>query len=127
MDEGDVQKENATHGDGNGRAADNLAGRSLLVDLAEAGPLAELLVVVNLEQVDAVLGAESLDELGVVLLVAVAGKDNKVGLALVNGLDSLAKTTGKTVVNKGALQNLLECRENILLASSGGGSLTATM
>ena len=70
-----------TNSDGDGGASDDLAGVAVLVDLAESGPLAELLVVIHLEELDAVLRAKGLNELDVVLLVAVAGKHHKVCLA----------------------------------------------
>ena len=47
------------------RAPDDLAGVTLTVDLGESGPLAEDLGVRDLDQVDVVLGAKSLDELQV--------------------------------------------------------------
>ena len=61
-------------------AADNLAGVTLAVNLAEAGPLAELLGIRNLDQVDVVLSAQSLDQLDVLLLSAGLDKDSHVGL-----------------------------------------------
>ncbi|RUO97168.1 hypothetical protein BC936DRAFT_140867 [Jimgerdemannia flammicorona] len=63
------------------RASNDLAGVALAVDLAEAGPLAELLSVRNLDQVDIVLGAEGLDELDILLLRACLDKDRQMGLA----------------------------------------------
>lgn len=45
------------------------------VDLAETGPLAEGLVVTDLEDWDLVLDAKGLDETDVVGLVAVLGED----------------------------------------------------
>jgi hypothetical protein len=88
-------------------AANDLTGVALLVDLAEASPGAEDLGVSNLDQVDLVLGAESLDELEVLGLVASFDQDAKVGLALVEGLGCLTETTSETVVNESVLQNLL--------------------
>lgn len=60
-------------------AADHLARLALLVDLAHAGPLSEQLVVVHLDQVDAVLGAEGLHQLHVRRLVAVRREDAEKG------------------------------------------------
>lgn len=60
--------------DNNARAADHLAGLALLVDLAHAGPFAQQFVVVHLDQVDAVLGTEGLNQLDVRCLVAVGGE-----------------------------------------------------
>ena len=65
--------------DNNARAADHLAGLAFLVDLAHAGPLAEQFVVVHLDQVNAVLGAESLHELDVSWLVTVGREDAEQG------------------------------------------------
>lgn len=77
--------------DDDARAADDLPGVALAVDLAETDPLAELLGVLNLDQVDVVLSAESLDELGVVGFVARLGEDAEVGLLPVGGNPRLAK------------------------------------
>ena len=51
--------------DNDARAADDLAGVALTVDLAETGPGAEDLRVSDLDEVALVLRAESFDELDV--------------------------------------------------------------
>lgn len=51
--------------DDDARASDNLSGVSLSVDLGESGPGSENLGVGHLDEVDLVLGAESLNELDV--------------------------------------------------------------
>ena len=94
--------------DDNARASDDAAGVSLLVENAESGPLTELLVVWNLDEVDAVLIAESLDQAGVGWLVVVGGEDAKVGLTLVEGLNALVESAGESVVDEGLLEDLLE-------------------
>ena len=94
--------------DHDARAADHLTGVALAVDLAKTGPGAKGLRVRHLEQVDLVLVAQSLDELEVLGLVARLDENAKVGLAAVERLGALAQTTGKTVVDKGLLQDLLE-------------------
>lgn len=55
----------AVVGDNNRRAADNLAGVALTVNLRETSPLAKGLGVRDLDELDVVLGAESLNELRV--------------------------------------------------------------
>ena len=52
-------------GDDDTRAADDLAGLALTVNLGETGPLSEDLGVRHLDELDVVLGAQSLDELEV--------------------------------------------------------------
>ena len=93
--------------DDDARAADDLAGVALAVDLAETSPGAEDLRVTNLDQVDLVLRAKSLDELDVLSLSARLDEDAQVRLALVKRLRALAQTASKTVVDEGVLQNLL--------------------
>ena len=93
--------------DNNARAANDLARVALAVDLAEASPRAENLGVSNLDEVDFVLGTESLNKLKVLSLCAAFDEDAKMGLALVKGLGALTKSTSKTVVNESVLQNLL--------------------
>ncbi len=68
-------------------AADDLPLDALLVDLAEASKLAEVLGGDGeLDEVDAVLLAKGGDELDVSGLIAAAGEDAKMGLTLVKGL-----------------------------------------
>ena len=104
-------------------AADDLTGVALTVDLAETGPGAEGLGVRDLEQVDLVLVAESLDELEVLGLVAGLDKNAKVGLAAVEGLGALTETASKTVVDKGLLEDLLESVLDGHGALGGGSGL----
>lgn len=91
----------------NTRAPNDLSCIALTIDLAETGPGAEDLGISNLDEVDLVLGAESLDELDVFGLSAGLNQDGKMGLALVKGLGTLAKTTSKTVMDESILQHLL--------------------
>ena len=72
--------------DDDARAADDLAGVALAVDLSEAGPGAEDLGVRDLDQVDLVLGAESLDELDV--LGCERGGDERVSVLRNAGTES---------------------------------------
>jgi len=94
--------------DNNARAANDLAGVTLTVDLAETGPLSELLGIRDLDQVDVVLSAKSLDQLDVLLLSAGLDEDSHMGLTSVKGLGALAETAGKTVVDEGTLQDILK-------------------
>jgi len=82
--------------------------RKTKTHLAETSPLTEELGVGDLDQVDLVLGAESLDELDVLALSAGLVENAEMSLALVEGLGSLAETAGKTVVDEGVLENVLE-------------------
>ena len=93
--------------DDDARAADDLAGVALTVDLAETSPGTEQLGVGDLDEVDLVLSAESLNELDVLGLRARLDEDAKVSLTLVERLGALAQTTSETVVDEGVLQNLL--------------------
>jgi hypothetical protein len=64
--------------DNNARAPDDLPWVPFLVNLAKTDPLAELLGVLDLDQVDVVFGAEGFDELGVVFFVAGFREDAEV-------------------------------------------------
>lgn len=90
------------------RAANDLAGVALTVDLAEASPGTKDLGVTDLDQVDFVLGAESLDQLDVLGFRASLDEDAEVGLTLVERFSTLTETASKTIVNEGVLQNLLQ-------------------
>ena len=67
------------------------------------------------------LGAESLDELEVLGLVAGLDEDAKVGLTPVKGLGTLTETASKTVVDEGLLEDLLESLLDGHGALGGGG------
>ena len=99
--------------DDDARAADDLAGVALTVDIAKAGPGTEDLGVTDLDEVDLVLSAEGLNELDVLGLSAGLDEDAKVGLTLVEGLGALAETAGETVVNESVLQDLLNDSQTI--------------
>lgn len=86
-------------GDDDARAADDLAGLALAVDLGKTSPLAEDLGVGDLDELDVVLSAEGLNELGVLSLGDGLDENTEVSLALVEGLSGLAEATGKTVVD----------------------------
>ena len=98
--------------DDDARAAYDLAGVALAVDLAEAGPGTEDLGVTNLDEVDLVLGTESLNELDVLGLSAGLDEDTEVSLALVESLGALAETAGEAVVDESVLQDLLYSAES---------------
>ncbi len=66
--------------DHNARAGDHLAGLRLLVELAQTSPLAELLRVGDLDQVDVVLKAQRLNQPNVLGLLAVLSQNAKVSL-----------------------------------------------
>ena len=93
--------------DDDARAADDLAGVALTVDLAETGPGTEDLGVTDLDEVDLVLGAEGFDEAEVLCFGAGLDEDAEMGLAFVEGLGGFTETAGKSVVDESVLQNLL--------------------
>ena len=99
--------------DDDARAANDLAGVTLLVDLAETSPGTEDLGVTDLDEVNLVLSTEGLDELDVLGLRAGLDEHAEVGLALVEGLGALAETAGETVVNESVLQDLLNDSQTI--------------
>ncbi len=57
--------------------------------------------------------AKSLDQFLVHGLIAVVGEDAEQGLALVQSLGGLVKTPGKTVMDEGSLQDLLDGRVDV--------------
>lgn len=94
----------------NAGASNNLARVALAVDLAKAGPGTENFSISDLDKVNFVLGAESLNELEIFGFSAGFDENAKMGLALVKSLGALAKTACKAVVQESVLQNLLETR-----------------
>jgi len=93
--------------DDNAATANDLAGVTLTIDLAETSPSAENLGVSNLDQIGTVLGAKGLDEFDVFSLSAGLDENTEVGLPLVEGLGALTKTTSETIMDKCIFQNLL--------------------
>merc|ERR1711907_281333 len=95
-------------GDAHTGARDNLAGITLSIHLAETSPLSEEGVVVDLHQVDGVLGAQGLNELLVCRLVAVVSKNAQVHGTLVEHLRALTDATSQAVSAERLLEHLLE-------------------
>ena len=83
-------KVNTTYADDDARAANDLAGLALTVDLAETNHFAELLGIRNLDEVDVVLLAKSFNELDVAGLIAAFSKNAELSLtpAEVKGKES---------------------------------------
>lgn len=96
--------------DDNAGAADDLPWVALSVDLAETSPGTQGLGVRDLEEVDLVLVAKSLDKLDVLLLGAGLDEDTEVSLTSVEGLGALSETSGKSIVDEGLLEDLLRRR-----------------
>merc|ERR1719182_13759 len=103
------------------RALDHLAGVAFSVNLAEAAPLPELGVLGDLNDVDVVLAGERLDELLVVVLVAVLGQDDELAVAALDGLAALVEAAGQLVVRQGLLQHHLQGRHQVHGLAGGGG------
>lgn len=95
----------ADHG---ARATDDLTSVAFGVKLAQTNPLAKLLGVLNLEQVDLALLAECLNQTKEGGLIAVGGQNAQVGLTTVERLGALAQTTSNTINDNGLLQDFLE-------------------
>ena len=93
--------------DDDARAANDLTGVTLLVDLAKTSPLTENLRVADLDQVDLVFGTEGLNQLDVFGLGTSLDEDTQVRLALIESLGGFAEATGKTVVKESSFQDLL--------------------
>ena len=85
--------------DHDARASNDFASISLSVDLAETSPCTENLSVSNFDQIDLMLGAESLDEFDVLGLCASFYKDAKMSLTLVESFCAFAETTSQTIVD----------------------------
>lgn len=58
----------------NATAADHFAGLAFLVDAAHAGPLAQLFVVIHLDQINSVLVAQRFNQLVVQWLIAIGSQ-----------------------------------------------------
>ena len=98
--------------DDDARAANDLAGVALTVDLAETGPGTKDLGVTDLDEVDLVLGTESLNELDVLGLSAGLDENAEVGLTLVECLGALSETASKAVMDECVLQDLLHIQRS---------------
>jgi hypothetical protein len=88
-------------------ATDDLARVALSVDLAQTSPSAKDLGVTNLDEVDFVLSAESLNESEVLGLSTGLYEDAQVSLAFVESLGGFTETAGESVMDEGVLQDLL--------------------
>ncbi len=100
-------------GKGGAAARDDLASLTLLVVAAEASPLTEGGLGLNLHEGNTTVLAEGGDELGVLLVVAVSGQEAEDSSAAVNGLDALADATKEAVLETGGLHDVLKSLEGI--------------
>ena len=99
----------------------DLSGVLLPIALAETGPLAEGLVVADLEHRDGVLAGERLDQLDVVSFVAVLGQEAKYmlemikdeknepddGVSSLKSSDGLVQSSGESVLEVALLEDFL--------------------
>ena len=91
---------------GDAGSADDLASCTLMIDAAEASPLAELLAVCNLNQRNAVLLAKTLNQLLVRGLGTALGEEARLGALRVKSLRYLMQAASQTIMNQSVLQNL---------------------
>jgi len=94
--------------DDDARAANDLDGLALGVEARQASPLAQGLVVLNLDQGDVVLLAQRGDELGVRRLIARVGQHAQVRLTAIQRLDGLMQAAGQAIVEHRRAQNGLQ-------------------
>merc|ERR1712004_183594 len=105
------------------QASNNLSGFALFVNLAETSPFPKLLIVLNLHEIDSMLGTQGLNETLVHGLVAVVGKNAEECCALVKSLGTLPQSTGQTIVNQGSFEYLLKSSTNVHYSSLYGGNI----
>eukprot|EP01084_Bolivina_argentea_P062766 114750_1 len=94
--------------DDHARTSDHLARLALCVDLAQAGPLAELLAVLHFNERNRILRAQCSDQLGVRRLIAAFSQNAQSRLLSVQRLHGLLQATGQAVVVERRLDDLLE-------------------
>lgn len=99
--------------------AANLSGLAFLVNLAQAGPFAELLVGIDTDQWNLVLVAQGRDQLLVLRLVAALGQNAQHGLAFVERLARFVNTVHQSVGDQRLLEHLLEGGVDIHRAIDG--------
>ena len=101
--------------DGDARALERLLGIASAVELLKTGPLGKNLALLDGDNVDVVLLAQSLDQLLVARIVAVLGKDAKVSDAAVKAASNLGEAANETV----HLERLAEDDAEGILDSGG--------
>lgn len=89
-------------------AVDGLSGGAVSLQADKTSHLTDDGTVVSHKEGDVALLAESSDELGVSVLIAGRRKESEVSLSSIKRLNSLVKTTSKTVVVKGVTENNLK-------------------
>ena len=91
--------------DGDAAALEGLLDVAGGIQLAETGPLSEVGALLNSDDVNVVLAAETLDELLVAEILAVLGEDAQVDAAAVKGAGDLRETTDETVDLQGLAEH----------------------
>lgn len=90
------------------RASNDLDGLALSVEASKSSPLAESLVVLDLDQRDGMLLAQRSDELGVGRLIARVGEHAQVRLTAIQRLDGLVESARESIMEHGGAQHNLE-------------------
>ncbi len=111
--------------DNGARASNSLSDLTISIQLGHAAPSSQVLAVINHDEVNLSLSAESTDQLGVLSIVARLGQAAQTGGTLVEGLGTLVETFEETIVDQGLLQDLLQRLEDghlLNLGFSGNGS-----
>merc|ERR1719401_3401860 len=110
--------------DGDTTGADHLARQAILVDLAQARPLPQRLVVGHVDEGHVLLQAQALNQLLVCRLVARLREEDDLGLAGVDVLRNLMKAPDRTVDDQRILEDLLDGAHQVghLLLSLHGRS-----
>merc|ERR1712119_63482 len=99
--------------DHNTRTTNHLASVPFVVDLAQACPLSKFLVVVHLDEVDAVFCTQGFDKLHVRLFIAVVGEYTEQCLSFVESFDCLPQPTCHAIMDHGEFKDLLNGIEDV--------------
>lgn len=93
-------------GDNGARSSDCLLDRAIVVKLGKAAPGAKILSCFDHHNMDLTLGAKTLDELLVLIVLAVLGQAAQTGCSAIQGLGAFMKTLLESTMDHGLFKNL---------------------
>ena len=101
---------------------DSLLHLTIGIKLGQSTPCSQILAAVNHDDRDFTLGAESADELLVLLVLAVLGKTAKTGGAAVEGLGTFMEALAETIMDKCLFEDLRCAQLGECMLETGNGA-----
>lgn len=94
-------------GNDGARSADSLLDTTIIIELGKSAPGTKVLSGLYHDNMDFTFGTESLDELFVLVILAILGEAAETGRAAIQSLGALVKTLLESSVDHGLFKDLI--------------------